>query len=135
MDFLRKGITKMKETMSQVDLLAKLAEATTNDSSFQTISLLNEISSRSDNPEDCDLIVRHCAKILTLKPKMWKKIQKDLALIEHLVKTGSQDFIDKMKEERDKLKNLENFSYDEDGIDRGNSSKLIYIFNIYYFLK
>jgi len=37
------------------------------------------------------------------------------------VKTGSQDFIDKMKEERDKLKNLENFSYDEDGIDRGNS--------------
>ena len=133
MDFLRKGITKMKETMSQVDLLAKLAEATTNDSSFQTISLLNEISSRSDNPEDCDLIVRHCAKILALKPKMWKKIQKDLALIEHLVKTGSQDFIDKMKEERDKLKNLENFSYDEDGIDRGNSSKLIYMFNIYYF--
>ena len=49
------------------------------------------------------------------------------------MKTGSQDFIDKMKEERDKLKNLENFSYDEDGIDRGNSSKLIYMFNMYYF--
>ena len=77
MDFLKKGLSKVKETMSQVDLLAKLAEATTNDSSFQTISLLNEISSRSDNPEDCDLIVRHCSKILTLKPKMWKKIQKD----------------------------------------------------------
>jgi len=123
MDFFKKGLSKVKETMSQVDLLAKLAEATTNDSSFANISLLNEISSRSDNREDCDLIVRHCAKILTLKPKMWKKIQKGLALIEHVMKTGSQDFIDKMKEERDKLKNLEDFNYEEDGIDRGNTSK------------
>ena len=123
MDFLKKGISKMKETMSQVDLLTKLAEATTNDSSFANISLLNEISSRSDNREDCDLIVKHCAKILILKPKFWKKIQKGLSLIEHVMKTGSQNFVDKMKEERDRLKNLEDFTYEEDGIDRGNTSK------------
>ena len=123
MDFLKKGLSKVKETMGQVDLLAKLAEATTNDSSFASISLLNEISSRTDNREDCDLVLRHCAKILTLKPKLWKKIQKGLALIEHIIKTGSQDFIDKMKDEREKLKNLEDFSYEEDGIDRGNTSK------------
>ena len=123
MDFLRKGLSKVKETMGQVELLAKLTEATTNDSSFASISLLNEISSRTDNREDCDLIVRHCAKILTLKPKLWKKIQKGLALIEHIIKTGSQNFIDKMKDERDKIKNLEDFTYDEDGIDRGSTSK------------
>ena len=123
MDFLKKGLSKVKETMSQVDLLAKLTEATLNDSSFASISLLNEISSRTDNREDCDLIVRHCAKILTQKPKLWKKIQKGLSLIEHIIKTESQDFIDKMKEERDKIKNLEDFSFEEDGIDRGNTSK------------
>ena len=123
MDFLRKGLSKVKETMGQVELLAKLTESTTNDSSFASISLLNEISSRTDNREDCDLIVRHCAKLLTLKPKFWKKIQKGLALIEHIVKTGSQNFIDKMKDERDKIKNLEDFTYDEDGIDRGSTSK------------
>ena len=123
MDFLRKGLSKVKETMGQVELLAKLTESTTNDSSFASISLLNEISSRTDNREDCDLIVRHCAKILTLKPKLWKKIQKGLALIEHIIKTGSQNFIDKMKDERDKIKNLEDFSYEEDGIDRGSTSK------------
>jgi hypothetical protein len=109
--------------MGQVELITKLTEATTNDSSFASISLLNEISSRTDNREDCDLIVRHCAKILTLKPKLWKKIQKGLALIEHIIKTGSQNFIDKMKDERDKIKNLEDFSYEEDGIDRGSTSK------------
>ena len=123
MDFLRKGLSKVKETMGQVELLAKLTEATTNDSSFASISLLNEISSRTDNREDCDLIVRHCAKILTIKPKLWKKIQKGLALIEHIIKTGSQNFVDKMKDERDKIKNLEDFSYEEDGIDRGSTSK------------
>ena len=123
MDFLRKGLSKVKETMGQVELITKLTEATTNDSSFASISLLNEISSRTDNREDCDLIVRHCAKLLTLKPKFWKKIQKGLALIEHIVKTGSQNFIDKMKDERDKIKNLEDFSYEEDGIDRGSTSK------------
>lgn len=123
MDFLRKGLSKVKETMGQVELLTKLTEATTNDSSFASISLLNEISSRTDNREDCDLIVRHCAKLLTIKPKFWKKIQKGLALIEHIVKTGSQNFIDKMKDERDKIKNLEDFTYDEDGIDRGSTSK------------
>ena len=123
MDFLRKGLSKVKETMGQVELITKLTEATTNDSSFASISLLNEISSRTDNREDCDLIVRHCAKLLTLKPKFWKKIQKGLALIEHIVKTGSQNFIDKMKDERDKIKNLEDFTYDEDGIDRGSTSK------------
>jgi hypothetical protein len=123
MDFLRKGLSKVKETMGQVELLAKLTEATTNDSSFASISLLNEISSRTDNREDCDLIVRHCAKILTIKPKLWKKIQKGLALIEHIIKTGSQNFVDKMKDERDKIKNLEDFSYEEDGMDRGSTSK------------
>ena len=123
MDFLRKGLSKVKETMGQVELLAKLTEATTNDSSFASISLLNEISSRTDNREDCDLIVRHCAKILTIKPKLWKKIQKGLALIEHIIKTGSLNFVDKMKDERDKIKNLEDFSYEEDGMDRGSTSK------------
>ena len=59
MDFLKKGLSKVKETMSQVDLLAKLAEATTNDSSFQTISLLNEISSRSDNPEETENVEKN----------------------------------------------------------------------------
>ena len=123
MDFLFYCLSKVKETMGQVELLAKLTEATTNDSSFASISLLNEISSRTDNREDCDLIVRHCAKILTIKPKLWKKIQKGLALIEHIIKTGSQNFVDKMKDERDKIKNLEDFSYEEDGMDRGSTSK------------
>ena len=37
---------------------------------------------------------------------MWKRIHRDLALIEHIIKTGSQNFIEQIKDERDKLKDL-----------------------------
>jgi epsin len=122
--------------MTQVDLVAKLVEATSNETGLASISLLNELSSRTDNSEECKIIVKHCAKVLTLKPKLWKRIQRDLVLIDHIIKTGSQNFLDQMKDERDKLKDLYEFTYEEDGKDRGETSKnknyIIIIFFIFY---
>ena len=138
MEYLRKGITKVKGTMNQVDLVTKLVEATSNETGLASISLLNELSSRTDNNEECKIIVKHCAKVLTLKPKLWKRIQRDLILIEHIIKTGSQGFLDQMKDERDKLKDLFEFTYEEDGKDRGETSKnkilLIILYFFIYFL-
>ena len=132
MEYLRKGISKVKDTMTQVDLATKLAEATSNETGLASISLLNELSSRTDNSEECKIIVKHCAKVLTLKPKLWKRIHRDLALIEHIIKTGSQGFLDQMKDERDKLKDLYEFTYEEDGKDRGETSKNKYFFIIIF---
>ena len=132
MEFLKKGLSKVKDTMSQVDLLSKINEATANESGFANISLLNEISSRADNPEDCKFIVKSCIKLLSLKPKMWKRILRSLALIEHIIKTGSQDFVDRIKEERDSLRELYEFTYDDDGRDRGEGSKYKKLLNIYF---
>ena len=73
MEFLRKGMSKVKDAMTQVDLIAKLAEATANETGLASISLLNEISSRTDNSEECLIISKHCAKILTLKVKNVEK--------------------------------------------------------------
>ena len=126
MEYFSKGLSKVKDTMSQVDLITKLTEATANETGLASISLLNELSSRTDNSEECKTISRHCTKILTLKPKMWKKIQRDLALIEHIIKTGNQNFIDQIKDERDKLRDLFEFSYEEDYKDRGETSNYIY---------
>ena len=136
MEYLRKGITKVKGTMNQVDLVTKLVEATSNETGLASISLLNELSSRTDNNEECKIIVKHRAKVLTLKPKLWKRIQRDLILIEHIIKTGSQGFLDQMKDERDKLKDLFEFTYEEDGKDRGETSKNKNIINniIFFYL-
>ena len=134
MDFFK----KVKDKVSQVDLEKKLAEATTNEMAFASISLLNEISSRSDDSEDCKIIVKFCIKILGLKPKFWKRILKALNLIEHVVKTGSQNFVDQIKDERDRLRDLYNFSYEEDDKEKGDKSKYIYfiinIFQLYFII-
>lgn len=132
MDFLKKGLNKVKDKVSQAELEKKLAEATTNEMGFASISLLNEISSRSDESEDCKIIVKYCIKLLGLKPKFWKRILKSLNLIEHVIKTGSQNFVDQIKDERDRLRDLYNFSYEEDDKDKGDKSKYIFIIiNIY----
>ena len=53
---------------------------------------------------------------------MWKRIKRSLTLIEHIIKTGSQTFYDKMKEERDSLKDLYEFTFEEDDKDRRETS-------------
>jgi len=128
MDFLKKGLSKVKDKVSQADLEKKLVEATPNETGMSNISLLNEISSRTDDSEECKIVVKYCVKLLTLKPKFWKKILRDLNLIEHVIKTGSQNFVEQIKEERDKLRDLNNFTYEEDDKDRGEQSKYNYIF-------
>ena len=124
MDFLKKGLNKMKIKVSQVDLEKKINEATKNEMGPATISLLNEISSKSDDSESCKIIIKNCMKLLTLKPKMWKRILKSLALIEHILKTGSQNFVYGVKDERDQIKELFNFTYEEDDKERGETSKI-----------
>ena len=134
MDYLKKsiskGLSKVKDTVTQVDLITKLNEATANEKGLASISLLNEISTRTNNYEECNTIVKHCVKILSLKAKMWKRIQRSLTLIEHIIKTGSQNFYDKMKDERDSLKDLYEFTYEEDDKDRGETSKKNYYYKI-----
>ena len=126
MDFFKKGLNSIKDKVSQADLEKKLVEATPNEMGMANISLLNEISSRTDDSEGCKIIVKYCMKMLTLKPKFWKKILRGLQLIEHVVKTGSQNFVDQIKDERDRLRDLYNFSYEENDKERGEQSKYNY---------
>ena len=48
-------------------------------------------------------------------------------MIEHILKTGSQNFVDQIKDERDRIKDLFEFKYEEDEKDRGEPSKLFYL--------
>ena len=134
MDFLKKGLNKVKGRMTQAELEKKVNEATVNEMGLPSIALLNEIASRSDDSEESKILSKLCLKILGLKPKFWKRILRSLALIEHILKTGSQNFVDQIKEERDRIKDLFEFKYEEEDKDRGEPSKLINLI-IYIFSK
>ena len=121
----------MKGRMTAAELEKKINEATVNEMGLPSISLLNEISSRSDELEESKVMSKCCIKILSLKPKMWKRIFRSLSVIEHVLKTGSQNFVEQIKEERDRIKDLFEFKYEEDDKDKGEPSKLIKFFYIY----
>ena len=70
------------------------------------------------------MIVNHCIKKLESKKEKWRKILKTLFLIEHILKTGSPNFVDSMRSEMYKLKNLNSFSFmDTNKTDKGETSK------------
>ena len=127
MDFLKKGISKVKDNVNKDILTKRLNEATSNEICQANISVLNEISSRTDIKDEAKLIIKYCIKVLQLKPKYWKRISKTLNLIDHCLKTGSSNFIDGMKDERDRIQDLFEFSYTDEGKEKGESSKFFII--------
>lgn len=121
---LQKGINIVKDNLTGTDLQRKLKEATSNDHCHANVSLLNEISSRTENYEEFGQIITHCRRELTCPSSDWRKILKDLFLIEHIFRTGNLRFVDAMKDEEHRLKSLFNFKYiEENGVDKGETSK------------
>ena len=68
----------------------------------------------------------HILKRLESKKEKWRKVLKTLFLIEHILKTGSPNFVDSMKSEIYKIKNLSSFSFiDSNRSDKGETSTII----------
>lgn len=110
----------------KADLKSQLKEATSNEHCHANVALMNEISNQTSNKEDLNVIVAHVAKKLNCRGEKWRKILKCLFLVEHLLKTGSNDFYDAMRGMQYLFKNLYTFSYiDENNADKGEESKII----------
>ena len=125
---LKKGISMVKDNLTKTDLEKKLKEATSNEHCHANVSLLNEISMRNQYRADYNTILFHCLKKLSCRPEKWRKILKDLFLVEHLLRTGNPKLADDFKDEIYKFKNLTNFSYyDDSRADKGETSKIIFI--------
>ena len=121
---LKKGISMVKDNLTKTDLEKKLKEATSNEHCHANVSLLNEISNRTQYRADYNTIFAHCIKKLNCRSEKWRKILKDLFLIEHILRTGNPRFADDLKNEDYKIKNLTNFSYyDKSNSDKGETSK------------
>ena len=70
--------------------------------------------------------MEHIGKVLKSSKKKRRKILKCLFLIEHIIKTGNMNFVEKLRDEHEyKLKSLSDFSYiDENRADKGETSKI-----------
>ena len=119
---LKKGISMVKDNLTKTELEKKLKEATSNEHCHANISLLNEISMKTQYRADYNTILVHCIKKLGCRPEKWRKILKDLFLIEHILRTGNLKLAEHLREDEYKLKNLFNFSFYEEKADKGETS-------------
>ncbi|KNB41190.1 ENTH domain-containing protein, partial [Blastocystis sp. subtype 4] len=69
---------------------------------------------------DYQVIKEAIFKALASQPKYWKIIFKALNLIDHLIRNGSPRMIDDARDNIEKLRSLQEFSFKEQQYDRGN---------------
>mmetsp|Transcript_25068 Transcript_25068/g.62879 ORF Transcript_25068/g.62879 Transcript_25068/m.62879 type:complete len:233 (-) Transcript_25068:413-1111(-) len=96
-----------------------LREATSNQNWGCPNSLLHDIARASHDYTDCQAIMTEIWTALQEKGKMWRRVLKALTLLEFLVKNGSERIIDEIRRDQYKVRPLMDFSFSEDGKDKG----------------
>ena len=110
--------------MTKSGLERMLIEATSNDNWGAPLTLLHKISERTFNQSnDRVVIMRHLWESLRAPAKEWRRLYKALGLAEHLLKFGAPQCVQEIRDEAFKLRQMVEFSYMEEGTERGNGSE------------
>jgi|688.fasta_scaffold1636691_1 epsin len=123
---LKRAAMSLKDKITKTELERKLIESTDNNNWGVSSTILQEIAEKTSHPEDCATIMRYVWKSLKSDPAEWRRIYKSLSLIEHLLKFGSSRCVQEIKDETFKIRLLQDFSHNEDGIERGQGSKVYF---------
>ena len=69
--------------------------------------------------------MKHLWSKLNSKPKEWRRIFKALHAMEYLIKNGAPRVVQDIKDDLFKIRALQDFSYNENGTDRGQGGNII----------
>ncbi|KAG2148895.1 hypothetical protein DEU56DRAFT_729816 [Suillus clintonianus] len=107
---------------SYSDTQAKVREATSNDPSGPSGTLMNEIAQMSYNQNDFVEIMEMLDKRLNDKGKNWRHVFKSLTVLDYLLHVGSENVVLYFRDNLWIIKTLEEFQYvDEDRKDCGSN--------------
>ena len=84
------------------------------------------------NWEDYTVIMKHLWGKVQSKPKEWRRIFKALNCMDYLCKNGAPRVVQEIKDDLYKIRTLQDFSFSENGVDRGQGgkSKLVKILSL-----
>jgi len=120
------GVEKLKESATNVinrdtPLEKQLKDATSNQKWGCATSVLAEIARASMDYNDYFLIMKTIWDGTSDKPARWRRVLKSLALLEYLIKNGTERVIDETREKLYQIRSLADFHYTEDGVDKGGA--------------
>ena len=107
-----------------------LDEATSNENWNISNSKLQVLADHTYNWEDYTVIMKHLWKKVQSKAKEWRRIFKALNTMDYLVKNGAPRVVQEIKDDLYKIRSLQDFSFNENGVDRGQGGKLLLDLNL-----
>ena len=110
-----------------------LKEATSNENWNISNSKLQVLADHTFNWEDYNVIMKHLWAKIQSKQKEWRRIFKALNTMDYLCKNGAPRVVQDIKDDLYKIRQLQDFNYQENGTDRGSggkqsSKRLVYTF-------
>eukprot|EP00435_Cladocopium_sp_Y103_P021151 s4476_g5.t1 len=123
---LSSGLGSVKKAANRVaqretPLEKNLREATSNQNWGVPNSQLHDIARASFDFQEYGVIITEIWTGLQESKSRWRRVLKTLNLLEFLIKNGSERIIDEVRREQFKVRPLMDFSYSEDGKDKGAS--------------
>ncbi|CAE7613817.1 EPSIN2 [Symbiodinium natans] len=121
---LSSGLGSVKKAANRVTqresaLEKNLREATSNQNWGVPNSQLHDIARASFDFQEYQTIITEIWAGLQEAKSRWRRVLKTLNLVEFLVKNGSERIIDEIRRDQYKVRPLMDFSYSEDGKDKG----------------
>jgi epsin len=111
---LNNAYKTVKHTVLQLSPMeVKVLDATSNDPWGPHGATLNELAEASHHFEDCQLILSVLYKRMEDEGKDWRHVYKSMAVLEHLVTSGSERALNEICQGRNVLRRLEHFQYHE----------------------
>ena len=105
---------------SMTPLEKKLNDAMSNENWGAPNSLLIELSQATSNFNDFFVITREVWAAIDEPPEKWRRIFKALALLEYLLKYGTDRMAEDARQRLPRIRSLMDFKFNEDGKERGS---------------
>ena len=124
MEGLKRAALQFKDRITKTPLEREILEATNNDNWGVSTANLQQIAEKTFNHGESEIIMRFIWKNLKVDGKEWRKMYKTLNLVEHILKFGSSRAVEEIRDNTFKIRTLQDFSYRDEGVERGTGSKL-----------
>ncbi|ETV91558.1 hypothetical protein, variant [Aphanomyces invadans] len=111
-----KGLVKSK---MGTDTEKKLEEALSNKNWGASSTLLNEIAQLTFEYESYNLVMKKVWEAMDAEGRQWRTVFKALALLDHLIKNGTERVVENARDHMFKLRTLSDFNYYDGSADKG----------------
>ena len=119
MDTFKKAVSTLKDRIVKSPLERSVYDVCSDENWGSSNSILHEISEKTFNHEERQIILKCIWDLLKSPAKEWRRLYKVLNLIDHLLKFGSSACLHDIQDEAFKIRMLQDFSFREGSEEKG----------------